>query len=82
LFSSHSSENSRMKTYPVKFSFLTVSQVAELTGMSPEWLWAQCRTSAIPHHRFGRCYRFSEEDLYGLAAQTAVTPSNLPGVDQ
>ena len=27
-----------------------------------------------PHHRFGRSYRFSEQDLLDLDAQTAVPP--------
>ena len=56
--------------------FYTVEEVAELTQMSPKWLWRQCREEKIPHHRFGtgqRCrYRFSEEDLRRLAAGTRV----------
>src|SRR5450759_4556779 len=28
-----------------------------------------------PHHRFGRSYRFSEQDLLDLDAQTAVPPT-------
>jgi predicted DNA-binding transcriptional regulator AlpA len=70
-----------MTTNTVDSSFLTMAQVAKFTGMSPDWLWAQCRTSAVAHHRFGRSYRFSQQDLRDLAAQTAVTPT-AGGVDQ
>lgn len=57
------------------FLFFTVDQVSQLTGMSSKWLWAQCRANAVAHHRFGRAYRFSEQDLADLSDQTAVMPA-------
>jgi len=52
--------------------YWTVEQVAEITGMSRKWLWAQCRTDAITHHKFANKYRFSDSDLADLGTQTAV----------
>jgi excisionase family DNA binding protein len=43
--------------------YWTVEQVAELTGMGIKWLRAQCHDGLIPHHRFGRSYRFTAQDL-------------------
>ena len=59
----------------MSFQFFTIDQVSQLTGMSSKWLWAQCRANAVAHHRFGRVYRFSEQDLSDLTDQTAVTPA-------
>ena len=50
----------------------TAEEVAELTGMSVKWLWRQCRDKKIPHNKFGRSYRFSDEDLVAFGAQTRV----------
>ena len=59
----------------MSFQFFTIDQVSQLTGMSSKWLWAQCRANAVAHHRFGRVYRFSEQDLSDLTDQTAVPPA-------
>ncbi len=57
----------------------TVEEVAELTQMSPMWIWRQCREERIPHHRFGKGqgvrYRFSDEDLRRLAAEPRLEAS-------
>jgi excisionase family DNA binding protein len=66
----------------MEFTFLTIDQVSKCTGMSTKWLWSQCRIGAIPHHRFGRSYRFSEQDLLDLDAQTAVSPAARGEVDR
>jgi excisionase family DNA binding protein len=55
-------------------NFYSVQQVATMTGMSVDWLWKQCRTNKIPHHKLGSKYRFTADDLKALAAQSAVTP--------
>jgi len=44
-----------------------------MTGMSRAWLWRQCRAGAIQHHRLGRHFSFSRDDLRDLMAQTAVS---------
>ena len=63
----------------MEMRYWTIEQVAELTGMSQKWLWAQCRGNAMAHHRFGRAYRFSEQDLIDLAVQTARKPTAVAG---
>jgi excisionase family DNA binding protein len=55
-------------------NYYTVEQVSELTGMGKDWLWKQCADRRIPHHRFGRSYRFTVEDLRQLQQATAVIP--------
>ena len=42
---------------------LTAEEVAELTGMTKEWIWAQARADRIPHLRLGRYCRFREEAI-------------------
>ena len=54
--------------------YWTIEQVAELTGMGIKWLRAQCHDGQIPHHRFGRSYRFTPKDIEDLATQSAYTP--------
>lgn len=58
--------------FPGVTRYWTVEQVAEITGMSRRWLWAQCRADAIAHHKFGNQYRFSDVNLAELGTQTAV----------
>lgn len=61
-------------TCVVENRYWTVEQVAELTGMGVKWLRAQCHDGQIPHHRFGRSYRFTPKDIEELGAQNAYTP--------
>ena len=42
---------------------LTAEEVAELTGMTKEWVWAQARADRIPHVRLGRYCHFREEAI-------------------
>lgn len=42
---------------------LTAEDVAELTGMTKQWVWAQARADRIPHVRLGRYCRFREEAI-------------------
>ena len=42
---------------------LTAEEVAQLTGMTKEWVWAQARADLIPHVRLGRYCRFREEAI-------------------
>jgi Helix-turn-helix domain len=65
------SDSSYME-FPGVTRYWTVEQVAEITGMSRKWLWAQCRTDAIAHHKFGNKYRFSDVNLADLGTRSAV----------
>lgn len=40
---------------------LTAEQVAEMLGVTTDWVWAQARKGAIPHIRLGRNRRFRED---------------------
>jgi excisionase family DNA binding protein len=55
-------------------TFYSAQQVAELTGMSVDWIWKMCRDGKIAHHKLGSKYRFTEADLTALAARSAVAP--------
>lgn len=59
-------------------TYYTAEQVAEMTGMSRDWIWKQCKQKRIPHHRFGGdgrpTYRFTLDDLKALERQTATVP--------
>lgn len=42
---------------------LSAQEVAEIVGMSVEYVWALCRNDAIPHLRFGKTLRFRAEAI-------------------
>lgn len=37
---------------------LTADDVADLLSVTPQWVYAQARAEAIPHHRLNRKVRF------------------------
>lgn len=37
---------------------LTADEVAEIVGLTVDYVWALCRSDEIPHIRFGRARRF------------------------
>jgi predicted DNA-binding transcriptional regulator AlpA len=54
--------------------FYTAQQVSAMTSLGVTWLWKQCREGKIPHHKLGGRYRWTDDDLAALTAQTAVAP--------
>lgn len=42
---------------------LTAEEVAEIIGMTKEYVWALCRRDEIPHRRFGKTLRFRAEAI-------------------
>ena len=58
-------------------NFYSARQVSEITGMSVDWIWQQCREGKIQHHKLGSKYRFTPGDLSALVAQSAVLPTVL-----
>jgi excisionase family DNA binding protein len=58
-------------------NFYSAQQVSEITGMSIDWIWQQCREGKIQHHKLGSKYRFTAGDLSALVAQSAVLPTVL-----
>jgi hypothetical protein len=55
-------------------AYYSVDEVAETIGRSKDWLWAQCRTRKVPHHRKGRHYVFSPDDIAAIKAMVAPVP--------
>jgi len=62
--------------------YYTVEEVAQMLNRGKDWVWEQCRNRTIPHHKLGRVYRFTEDDLRALAIQTAVTPAEPEQADE
>lgn len=58
-------------------TFYSAHQAAEMTGMSVDWIWKQCRDGNIAHHKLGSKYRFTDADLAALAAHSAVAPTTV-----
>ena len=42
---------------------LTAHEVADLIGMTPDWVYAQSRAGKIPTIRLGRYYRYRRESI-------------------
>jgi excisionase family DNA binding protein len=62
---------------------LTVDDVAELTGMGRDWLYAQVRAGQIPHIRMGRYVRFREgaiDEWLTELERRSKKPTRLRGV--
>jgi excisionase family DNA binding protein len=50
-------------------------EVAQLLSVSEKTVWKMAREGRVPHHRFGRLIRFSDEDIEQLYAQSRVEPA-------
>jgi integrase len=48
---------------PVLKRLLTVTEVAELLRLGPDWVRRQIKSGVMPHHKFGAAVRVSESDL-------------------
>ena len=62
---------------------LTVDDIAELTGMGRDWIYAQVRAGQIPHIRMGRNVRFREtaiDEWLTELEQRSKKPTRLRGV--
>jgi len=55
-------------------TYYSVSDVATQIGRSKDWLWGQCRDRKVPHHRQGRNYVFTAQDVEAIAALVAPVP--------
>ena len=54
--------------------YYSVAEAAEALHVSADWLWLKCRNKAVPHHRRGRRYLFTAEDIEAIDAQLAPVP--------
>ncbi|MEV0682147.1 helix-turn-helix domain-containing protein [Actinosynnema sp. NPDC050436] len=51
-------------------ALLTAEQVGELLQLSPRTLKDQAAAGVLPHHRFGKHYRFSRSDIGAILRHT------------
>lgn len=56
----------------------TVTQAAQLLGLPITWIYERTRTSAIPHHKFGKYIRFTPSDIAEILSSFSRGPK--PGV--
>lgn len=56
-------------------ALLTAEQLGELLQLSPRTLKDQADAGAIPHHRFGKHYRFSRGDIQQILRITQHEPT-------
>jgi excisionase family DNA binding protein len=56
-------------------ALLTAEQLGEIFQLSPRTLKDQAGAGAIPHHRFGKHYRFSRGDIQEILRITQHQPS-------
>lgn len=61
--------------------FYTPEQAAEILQLTRWWLVKEAREGRINHHRVGKLYRFSRENLDEIKATTAQ-PARFPSVDE
>ena len=52
---------------------LTLRQMAERIGKSEKWI--RRNRDAVPHHRFGRAYMFTPEDVAAFMAANQHIPT-------
>jgi excisionase family DNA binding protein len=57
-------------------ALLTAEQLGEIFQLSPRTLKDQAGAGAIPHHRFGKHYRFSRTDIQQILHLTQHDPSH------
>jgi excisionase family DNA binding protein len=57
---------------------LTAEQVAELLGMSRDWVYAEVRAGRIPHVRLGRYVRFLESSIAAWVRENEAPVTHTP----
>jgi hypothetical protein len=51
---------------------LGADDLGALLKHTPEWVRDQCRAGRLPHHRVGKRYLFTPEDVADIFAATAI----------
>jgi hypothetical protein len=49
-----------------------VDDLGVLLKHTPDWVRAQCRAGRLPHHKIGKLYVFTPEDVAEILDSTAV----------
>lgn len=58
----------------------TWNEAAAEIGMSVSWLKKQVTARLVPHQRYGRVVRFTDEQIAAIRAQFAEPVAQLPSV--
>jgi hypothetical protein len=51
---------------------LGADELGALLKHTPDWVRASCRAGRLPHHKIGKLYVFTAEDVADILAATAV----------
>jgi hypothetical protein len=51
---------------------LGADELGALLKHTPDWVRASCRAGRLPHHKIGKLYVFTAEDVANILAATAV----------
>ncbi len=51
---------------------LTPKEVARILKVSPNHPYVLARNGSLPYHKFGKCLRFSRQDVVEFLARTKV----------
>jgi hypothetical protein len=51
---------------------LGADELGALLKHTPDWVRAACRAGRLPHHKIGKLYVFTAEDVADILAATAV----------
>jgi excisionase family DNA binding protein len=57
--------------------YYTVDEVADALRVSRKWIWALCRERRIDHVRFGKGYRFTQEQFAAMTEYVMADDSEL-----
>jgi len=57
---------------------LFAEDVAALTGMTKDWIYAETRAGRIPHIALGRYYRYRRESIEGWLGELERATVTLP----
>ncbi|NKG21050.1 helix-turn-helix domain-containing protein [Paeniglutamicibacter terrestris] len=57
--------------------FFKADAVADLTEFTITTVWRKCRDKQWPHHRLGRSYRFTAEDIREIQEQMRAKPVSV-----
>jgi excisionase family DNA binding protein len=56
----------------------TPKEAAKIIKLSHFWLVKHAKTGLIPHHKIGRFYRFSRQDLDDIVKKMSAQPGRRP----
>lgn len=58
-------------------SMYTVTQAAQILGLSVTWIYSRTGKKAIPHHKFGKYIRFTASDIAAILSSFSRGPAGV-----